>query len=391
VKIKKTFCFEVTPQTLFSLTKELQPLRLDKWLAQFQELGSRTTALHLIENSFVKVNNETVVKSSFKVKEGMTVEVSLPEKAPLTLLPNQNPLDIVYEDESLIVINKPAGLVVHPSLGHLDDSLVHRLLGYCQLSSNPLENLSKNSSENLLPSSPSPASEETTPDSDLNPTDFRPGVVHRLDKDTSGLIVLAKTDHAHRFLAEQFKVKTAFRVYEAICYGQLRPHKGSIQSYLQRHPSHRKKRSSVRDLNQSIIRDFRPHFHKGKWAVTHFEVKNLDVTQSVSLVELKLETGRTHQIRVHLSELGYPIVGDSLYGDDQKRMRKLTSSLKTDLQKALGNKDYQDSDDSKESSSRVLLHAKELGFIHPTTLKLEVFRRDWPEPVLHLREQLFCE
>jgi len=316
-------------------------LRIDKWLSQFEELGSRTRILELIENSHVKANGRLVSKPSFKVTNGMIIHVELPEESPLDLVPNHLPLDIVFEDQEIIVINKPAGLVVHPSVGHSEDSLVHRLLGHCKLSSGGSED--------------------------------RPGVVHRLDKDTSGLIVLAKSDTAHRHLSEQFRVKAAYRVYEAICFGNLTKNSGTIESYLSRHPVDRKRWASVRDTSKQIIRKFYPDFERGKWAVTHFKKLEQDNSKQLSLVELKLETGRTHQIRVHLSEMGYPIVGDNLYGAD-KRLNRIKG---VELLRTLN------------QVSRVLLHAKELGFLHPKTKEFMSFRRDWPSPILELRQRIF--
>ena len=336
MKIKKVLRFEVE-----NVIRD--DIRLDKWLAQYEELGSRTYVLGLIKQGLVFINGKKVTKSSFCVSSGITVEVHIPEPPKLELVGNDLPLDIVFEDQDLIVVDKPAGLVVHPSLGHFEDSLVHRLLGHCQLSSG--------------------SSEE------------RPGVVHRLDKETSGLIVLAKNDFAHRHLSEQFKQKKAFRVYEAICLGLVKPKQGTIQSYLNRHPTDRKKRASVRDQNKKIIRDYFDNFEKGKWAVTHFQVLAYHELEPLTLLELKLETGRTHQIRVHLSELGYPIVGDELYGADKSLGRLKSVKLRSYLL----------------NFNRVLLHAKQLGFVHPREGQSLTFRRDWPNPIKELRESLFFD
>jgi 23S rRNA pseudouridine1911/1915/1917 synthase len=332
-----------TKRILTYKVKDLQDseLRIDKWLSQFEELGSRTKVLELIDLGLIFCEGEKISKPSLKVTQGVAIEVHIPEEAILDLVANHLPLDIVFEDSDLIVIDKPAGLVVHPSLGHNEDSLVHRLLGHCQLSSG-------NSNE-------------------------RPGVVHRLDKDTSGLIVLAKSDVAHRHLAEQFKSKSAYRIYEAICHGKLSKPSGVIKSYLNRHPVDRKKRASVRDVNKQIIRNFYENFEKGKWAVTHYKVLKEHPSGELSCVELKLETGRTHQIRVHLSELGHPIVGDTLYGADKRVGRIKSRDLKSKL----------------ATTNRILLHARELGFIHPITKDPLIFRRDWPKELLKLRDELF--
>lgn len=312
---------------------ETNTIRIDKWLAQFAEIGSRSYAIKLIDQGLVNLMPEDlpVLKSSFLIKPGMQFRVQVPSLSPSELIPNHLPLDIIYEDDHLIVVNKPSGLVVHPSAGHREDSLVHRLLGYCSLA--PVDVLE------------------------------RPGVVHRLDYETSGLIVLAKNLNALRGLSEQFKAKTTMRKYEAIVFGNPSPVLNPICSYLNRHPIDRKKRSSVRDINKKIIRTYHDDFNAGKWAVTHFKTLKTDKNNKVSFLELKLETGRTHQIRVHLSELGHVLVGDDQYGADKKINALNSKNLKLKLQ----------------SIKRVMLHAKELGFCHPVTHETISFVQEWPE------------
>lgn len=322
----KTYLYKVECQ-------EQESIRIDKWLAQFAEIGSRSFAIKLIDQGLVSLVPEgvAILKSSLIVKNGMQFQVQVPEEAKSELIPNHLALDIVYEDDQLIVINKPAGLVVHPSSGHREDSIVHRLLGYCSLA--PVDVLE------------------------------RPGVVHRLDVETSGLIVLAKNINALRHLSDQFKNKTTHRIYEAIVFGRPIEELSPICSYLNRHPVDRKKRASVRDINKKIIRKYHEDFKAGKWAVTHFKILKSDTTNKISWLELKLETGRTHQIRVHLSELGYTLLGDLQYGADKKVNGLNSKSLKQKI----------------TPINRVMLHAKELGFIHPTTGKALLFFKEWPD------------
>lgn len=334
MKNLKTYIYKV-------LAPEDEGLRVDKWLTQFEELGSRSAIIRLIEQGHLLVDGKAVTKTSFPVEVGQELEVTVPAPERSLLTPNHSPLDIVYEDQDLIVINKPSGLVVHPSAGHLEDSVVQRLLSYCDLS----------------------------PGSELE----RPGVVHRLDRDTSGLVVLAKNEKTHRELAAQFKAKSTHRIYEAIAYGAVVKESGTIKSYLNRHPVDRKRRASVRDINKKIFTEYMENFQKGKWAVTHYKLLGLDRSGQLSWLELKLETGRTHQIRVHLSEMGHPLVGDTLYGADKRWPRLKGKELRTQL----------------EPLNRVLLHARELGFTHPSSKEPLHFAKPWPERELIVRETLF--
>lgn len=294
-----------------------QKLRLDKWLAEQISDLSRSHAAHLIEIEQVTVNGH-FVKSSHVVKLNDVVEVSLPETESTELIPVDIPLDIKYQDQDLLVVNKPSGLVVHPAAGHQQDTLVNALLFH-------IKDLSMKNQN-------------------------RPGIVHRIDKETSGLLVVAKNDLAHEKLALQFKNKTSHRVYYAVVSGVIKKDKGTVGSYLSRHPSDRKRYSSVKDKNK-IINQFSGDLEHAKWAVTHYEV--IQRTSHMTLVKLRLETGRTHQIRVHMSELGHPIVGDAAYGYSAK------NQLPKDLK-------------------RFYLHAAELGFVHPRTSELLSFIERWP-------------
>ena len=297
---------EDDPQVLSVVVAESDAgQRLDKLLAKEPGIGSRTKAESLIQAGHTLVNGSTS-KPSYKVRAEDRIEVRLERTPSMTeVTPSEGDLDIVLSDASIILINKPAGLVVHPAPGHWNDTVVNRL----------------KARELALSSGSHP---------------LRPGIVHRLDKDTSGLLVIAKTDEAHRRLAVQFHDRTVHRIYWAFVYGTPKNSKGRIQSLLSRHPTDRKKISSKRDV--------------GKKAVTNYTVLET-IPQGLSLIELKLETGRTHQIRVHLAELGHPIVGDALYGAAPFTQRLKDKDLRSQIQ----------------SMNRIALHAGQLGFTHPGT------------------------
>lgn len=243
--------------------------RLDVWLAGQLPDVSRSRIQKIIESGGVLLNGETCTTKKAKLKKGDRLTVTIPNPEPLSLTPEPIPLDILYEDEHLLIINKPAGLVVHPSAGHEEGTLVHALLSHCT---------------NLA---------------GIGGVE-RPGIVHRLDKDTTGAIVVAKTDQAHQNLQAQIKAKTARREYLGIVFGAPRDAAGTIDLPLGRHPVDRKKQAVV------------PVDRGGRPAVTHWQVEERLGNYTVMLFEL--ETGRTHQIRVHSAQIGYPIVGDLVYG-----------------------------------------------------------------------------
>lgn len=316
----------------FVAPEEMNGLRLDKALSLRSEVGTRSRASHLIDSSLVTVNGKSA-KSSLTLKTGDAIEISLPAPTPAELQPYDLKLDVLFEDKDLIVINKPSGLVVHPAAGHAQDTLVNALLSH-------------------------------TDDLSMKFGEERPGIVHRLDKETSGVIVIAKNDATHEALTAQFKERSTHRVYYAVCIGTARNLQGNFQSFLARHPVDRKRYASV------LGPDRKPFQHKesspeiGKWAVTHYEV--LSRKSGLSYLKLKLETGRTHQIRVHLSENGLPIAGDALYGADKKTKLIEAKSTQEDVKKL----------------PRFLLHAAELGFTHPRTQERMSFKQDWPEDIL---------
>jgi len=315
----------------FNCTEEMFGLRLDKALALRPEIETRSRASHLIEEGLVVVNGRPA-KASSVLKQGDQIEVQIPDPEPTELIAYDFPLEILFEDDDVIVINKPSGLVVHPAAGHAQDTLVNALIHHSK-------NLSMKFGER------------------------RPGIVHRLDKETSGILVVAKNDRAHEKLTAQFKERSIHRIYFAVCVGSIKPANGVIQSYLTRHPGDRKKYASVLGKDRKIQAVHSPEPSIGKWAVTNYEV--LAAKSGLLYCKLKLETGRTHQIRVHLSEKGAPIAGDSLYGADKKI-------------KGIGSKQIQI---EVKSLNRFLLHAAELGFTHPTTGEKLFFSRDWPSNV----------
>jgi 23S rRNA pseudouridine1911/1915/1917 synthase len=281
-------------------------LRLDRWLATLDFIPSRSRAGELIDRGLVTLNGRAL-KASYKVAPGSSIQIKLPEVTDSAPLPLDAPLDVLFEDQDLIVVNKPSGLVVHPAAGHAQDTLVNILLHH-------------------------------TSDLSMGFNERRPGIVHRLDRDTSGVLVVAKNDETHHDLAAQFKEKTVHRIYWAVAAGEFRPPQGIVKSNLARHPSDRKRFASTKTGD-------------GKNAVTHYRA--LQRVDLFTWVECRLETGRTHQIRVHLSELGHPIAGDTIYGGKFKK-----------------------------AAPRLLLHACELGFVHPRSRARLTFKEPWPDQAL---------
>lgn len=246
--------------------KEDTGQRIDTWLAAHLENVTRSAAQRLLEEGRVTVGGRALAKN-YKLTGGETVAVSLPEPAPVDVAPQDIPLDVVYEDGDVIVVNKPKGLVVHPAPGHPDGTLVNALLHHCG------DSLSGIGGE------------------------LRPGIVHRIDRDTSGLIIAAKNDFAHQKLAAQLQDHTLARTYECIVTGSLRQDSGTVDAPIGRHPSDRKR--------MAVVANGRP-------AVTHWTV--LARYPGFTYVQCRLETGRTHQIRVHMAHTGHPILGDTVYG-----------------------------------------------------------------------------
>lgn len=311
-----------------SASPEMIGQRLDKALSLIPEIGSRSRASILIEENRILVNGK-LVKSSYSVQANDIVQITMPEPEPSDLQPYDFPLDILFEDDDIIVVNKPAGLVVHPAAGHAQDTLVNALLHHTK-------NLSMKFGDN------------------------RPGIVHRLDKETSGVLVVAKNDKAHENLSQQFQERSIRRIYYAVAIGNPKNTEGVITSFLNRHPVDRKRQSSVLDENKKIISDIERTDVDGRFAITKYKV--LSSKSGLSYMQMKLETGRTHQIRVHLSENGLPIAGDSTYGADKKVKNLAAKSTQLDI----------------KGLTRFMLHAGELDFNHPRTNKRLEFKADWP-------------
>ena len=253
-------------QTL-QANKEDAGQRIDAWLAASLENMTRSAAQRLLEEGWVTCAGKPLAKN-YKLRGSETVEVSLPDPEPVDVAPQDIPLDVVYEDSDVIVVNKPKGLVVHPAPGHPDGTLVNALLHHCG------DSLSGIGGE------------------------LRPGIVHRIDRDTSGLIIAAKNESAHQKLAAQLQDHTLARIYHCIVTGNLREDSGTVNAPIGRHPVDRKK--------MAVVSNGRP-------AVTHWRV--LERFQGFTYVECRLETGRTHQIRVHMTHIGHPILGDTVYGN----------------------------------------------------------------------------
>ena len=315
----------------FVAQKGQQPLRVDKYLMNYIENATRSKIQQAAKDGNIYVNDVTV-KSNYKVKPNDVVRV-LFEHPPyeFLLVPEDIPLTIVYEDDSLLLVNKPAGMVVHPGHGNYSGTLINALTFH-------FDNLPNNSSN-------------------------RPGLVHRIDKDTSGLLVVAKTEDAMTHLAKQFFDKTSEREYIALVWGDVKEDQGTIEGAIGRHPKNRLQ-------NTVFIGD---DAHKGKPAVTHYKV--LERFGYVTLVSCKLETGRTHQIRVHLKHIGHTLFNDERYGGD--RILKGTSFSKY----------KQFVENCFSILPRQALHAKTLGFVHPVTQEKMKFDSPVPDDIAQCLEK----
>jgi 23S rRNA pseudouridine1911/1915/1917 synthase len=300
----------------FMVEKSLPAERLDAFLRRKFPAVSRVALKRLIEAGHVRLNGQPV-KPTHAPRAGEAIEIRWPEPQPAGALPEEIPLDILFEDRSLLVLNKSAGLVVHPAAGHEEHTLVNALLHHCGGELSGIGGVA------------------------------RPGIVHRLDKETSGCLVIAKNDETHTALSAQFAGRKVKKIYHAIVCGELARDSGEIRAAIARHPSHRK-RMAVRDDDA------------GRAAHTTWRV--LERLNAATLVEAQLHTGRTHQIRVHFQFLGHPLAGDETYGARQnQKLTELTG--------------YR--------APRVMLHARELSFVHPRTKELLSFAAPLPED--------FCE
>lgn len=319
----------------FIVPNVISKQRLDKYISQFIENVSRTKVQKAINLGFVTVNEEPV-KSNYIVKPGdeIDIELEIPEKQEV--LPENIPLNIVHEDNHLLVINKPAGMVVHPAYKNYSGTLVNAIMYYAGQKKDTLSNL--NGFE-------------------------RAGIVHRLDKDTSGLIVIAKDEITHRKLSEQFYHHTVDREYNAIVWGKLKNKKGEIVNKLGRDKRDRKKIAVIDNDEPS-----------GKIAITNYEVT--EEYEFLSLVRLKLKTGRTHQIRVHLSHAGHPVFGDETYGGREPHSVNLNSNIKAQIKNLL------------DKLPRQALHARVIGFVHPETKENLRFESELPDDMKSIIEKI---
>lgn len=297
---------------IFAIEQSLPGGRLDLFLRERFPAVSRGALQRLIEQGHIRVNGQ-VVKPTHTPRAGEQVEVCWPDARSADAKPEEIPLDILFEDASLLVLNKPPGLVVHPSAGHEEHTLVNALLHHCGSSLSGIGGVA------------------------------RPGIVHRLDKETSGCLVVAKNDETHLALAKQFEERTVEKFYDAIVLGVLERDAGEIRASIARHPSHRK-RMAVQESGES------------RFAHTSYRV--LERLVHATHVEAEIHTGRTHQIRVHFQFLGHPVVGDTTYG-------------------AKANKRFAEA--TGYDAPRVLLHARKLSFVHPRTGKKVKFTAPLPE------------
>lgn len=268
-------------------------LRIDKFISERMDELSRSYIQKLLKEQKVSVNDKPV-KQNYKIAADDEVQLEIPDSKELDILPEDIPLDILYEDNDILIVNKPKGMVVHPAAGHYSGTLVNALMFHCKDSLSGINGI------------------------------MRPGIVHRIDKDTTGSLLVCKNDSAHQKLAEQLKEHSIYRVYHAIVHGSMKESSGTINAPIGRHPTDRKK-MAVNHKN-------------GKDAVTHYEV--LERFEKFTYIKCRLETGRTHQIRVHMASLHHPLLGDEVYGPAKCPVKGLTGQT---------------------------LHAKILGIIHPST------------------------
>ena len=295
------------------VTSEYENERVDKVIASEADTLSRSFVQKIIKDKEVTVDGK-VVKAGYKVSEGEEILFSVPEKIEPEILAQDIPLDILYEDQDVLIVNKPKGMVVHPAAGHYTDTLVNAIMYHCKGNLSGINGI------------------------------LRPGIVHRIDMDTTGALVICKNDLSHQCLSEQLKEHSITRRYRAIVHGELKEMEGTVDAPIGRDPNNRKK-MCINSAN-------------GKRAVTHFKV--LKQLKGYTYIECQLETGRTHQIRVHMTSIGHPLIGDEVYGN---------RSCKFKLQGQT-------------------LHAMILGFVHPSTKEYVEFEAPLPEYFQHLLDVL---
>jgi 23S rRNA pseudouridine1911/1915/1917 synthase len=292
--------------------------RIDKYITDCMPGYTRSYLQGVIKKGLVTVDDK-VVKSNYRLTPGETIQLLLPLPIELSIIAQNIPLDIVYEDSEILVLNKPKNMVVHPAPGHHNNTLVNALLYHCKGELSGINGV------------------------------LRPGIVHRLDKDTTGALLVCKTDKAHQEIAKQLTEHSVKRIYHAIVLGNIKEDSGTINSPIGRHPIDRKKMSI--------------NIKNGREAITHFTV--LERFGSFTYVECQLETGRTHQIRVHLASIGHPVLGDRVYGSEKLPSKRISLPF-----------------------AGQVLHAKELGFVHPETKEYMLFDANLPEYFIELLEKL---
>ena len=299
----------------FTADIEHEDQRIDRYLTEMLPEQSRSFFQKLIRDGFVIVNH-IIVKVNYRLKTGDVIEIDIPDAVPTEIVPENIPLDILYEDDDLLIVNKPKGMVVHPAVGHSTGTLVNAIMYHCQ------GNLSGINGE------------------------IRPGIVHRIDKDTTGSLIICKNDEAHRNIAEQIKEHSVTRRYVGVVAGTFSEESGTVEGAIGRHPNDRK-RMTINEKN-------------GKPAITHYKV--LQRFAKYTYMEFQLETGRTHQIRVHMASIGHPLLGDELYGNPKNlAMKGLQGQT---------------------------LHAMIIGFVHPTTHEYMEFEAPLPEYFQNLLNKL---
>ena len=315
----------------FIVVENENNLRVDVLINKREELISRTRIKNLILKEKLKLNNKILKSPSKKVITGDEVNLLIPRPEKASLKPYNFKLEIIYEDEDLLIINKPAGIIMHPGAGNYDKTIVNALMYY-----------DKDSLSNI--------GEE-----------LRPGIVHRIDKNTSGLVVIAKNNGTHENLSKQFSEHTIAREYQLLIWGKLRPSSGKIETYIVRSSRNRQ----LMEVSRS----------KGKKAITNYktiEIFENDKVPTLSLIECRLETGRTHQIRVHMNHKGNSIVGDDKYKKKYKKIKNVDLNIQNSITKL----------------NRQFLHAKTLGFIHPRTKKEMTFSSILPKELNNILKML---
>jgi len=310
---------------------DVKNVRADVFISNNENDISRSRVKNLILSKKLKINNKIITDPAKKISNGDSIVLTIPEPKKASLKPYKFKLDIIFEDDDLIILNKPAGIVMHPGAGNFDNTIVNALMNY-----------DKNSLSNIG-------------------DELRPGIVHRIDKNTSGLVVIAKNNQTHEHLSNQFNRHSITRIYQLLVWGKIRPSNGRIETFITRSSKNRQ----MMEVSRT----------KGKKAITNYktlEIFDNTKTPTLSLLECKLETGRTHQIRVHMNYLGNNIVGDDKYKKKFKKIKNIDPELEKNL----------------ISLNRQFLHAKTIGFIHPKNNKEMIFNSILPQDLAKILKKL---